>query len=376
MSKTEPRQAPDLGFEVTIESGGRAYDAGPVVLPSTTLSPARAAAKERAKHRNLTIAGLCVAGLVAIVAWAWLSNPSANISSDALARVNGEFIYERDVNRELDLTRVSNELSNKPDADLPSPTSVLEDLIARKMQVQDARKAGVTMTAEEVDSSLADILDRSGISKEKLQAALAKYNLTLDDMGAVASDTYLINKYIAGYVLAGASTPEERQNKRNDWQTSLSQSAKVDRFKAAGSGPAPSVGSEAPDFTLRDLNGKDVSLSALRGQPVMINFWATWCPPCRAEIPTLVQMYKETHQPGSYEILGIATQSDMQTIQAFSKEFEMAFSVMPDNDSRITSLYHVLPIPTSFFVDKDGIIRYVQVGVADRPLLERWLLGK
>ena len=76
-----------------------------------------------------------------------------------------------------------------------------------------------------------------------------------------------------------------------------------------------------------------------------------------------------------YEILGVATQSDKPTIEAFVKELGINFPVLPDADNRITSdLYHVIPIPTSFFVDKDGIIRDIQVGPVDRPKLEQWLL--
>jgi peroxiredoxin len=165
----------------------------------------------------------------------------------------------------------------------------------------------------------------------------------------------------------------------NDWLTSLAQTSKIERFKAAGSGAAPRVGSEAPEITLKDLSGKEVKLSSLRGRPVMVNFWATWCPPCRQEIPVISEMYNETHglagSSGPYEILGVATQSDVATVKAFTDEFKMAFPVVQDVESLATSDYHVLPIPTTFFIDKDGIIRYIQTGMVDRPLMEKWLLG-
>ena len=108
----------------------------------------------------------------------------------------------------------------------------------------------------------------------------------------------------------------------------------------------------------------------------MVNFWATWCPPCRSEIPTITSLYRETHKGDNYEIVGVATQSDKGTIEAFAQEFGMTFPILPDVESRTTSLYHVLPIPTSFFIDKDGIIRDMRVGIVDRALMEKWLLGK
>src|SRR5262249_45925898 len=107
----------------------------------------------------------------------------------------------------------------------------------------------------------------------------------------------------------------------------------------------------------------------------------TWCPPCRGEIPVIQQMYSDTHASAvaagtPYEILGVATQSDDPTIKAFTAEFQMKFPVLEDAPTLTTSDYHVLPIPTSFFIDKDGIIRYIQTGPVDRPMMEKWLLGK
>ena len=87
-------------------------------------------------------------------------------------------------------------------------------------------------------------------------------------------------------------------------------------------------------------------------------------------------MYNETHTDGNYEILGVATQSDDATVRAFSQELKMNFPLLPDVESRVVSLYHVLPIPTTFFIDKDGIIRLIQTGAVTRPMMEQWLLGK
>ena len=85
-------------------------------------------------------------------------------------------------------------------------------------------------------------------------------------------------------------------------------------------------------------------------------------------------MYKETHQGEAYEIVGVATQSDASTIQAFVQELGINFPVVTDAENRVTDLYHVLPIPTSFFIDKDGTIRYIHIGIVDRAILEKWLV--
>jgi peroxiredoxin len=375
MSNTEPRTA-NPGFEVEIQSGGRAHDSAILTeRAAPVLSPARAAAKASSQRRTrllLILGGVFIASLIAYL---WLANPNSSIPAGAVARVNGEYIFQADIEREINLTRVSNELGNA-NSEIPSAASVLEELINRKMQTQDARKAGIEVASEEVDNALKDVFGRTGITAQRLDEALRKNNLRLDDMRLIIADTIAINKYVATVVVKDAKSQEEARNLQNDWQTNLALTSRVDRLQAVGSGPAPRTNALAPDFTLTNLDGKQVKLSDLKGQPVMINFWATWCPPCRAEIPVLTQMYKETHADGAYEILGIATQSDEQTISAFAREFDMLFPVMPDAGSQVTSLYHVLPIPTTFFIDKDGIIRFIKSGPVDRPLMEKYLLGK
>ena len=375
MSNTEPRTA-NPGFEVEIQSGGRAHDSAILTeRAAPVLSPARAAAKASSQRRTrllLILGGVFIASLIAYL---WLANPNSSIPAGAVARVNGEYIFQADIEREINLTRVSNELGNA-NSEIPSAASVLEELINRKMQTQDARKAGIEVATEEVDNALKDVFGRTGITPQRLDEALRKNNLRLDDMRLIIADTIAINKYVATVVVKDAKSQEEARNLQNDWQTNLALTSRVDRLQAVGSGPAPRTNAPAPDFTLTNLDGKQVKLSDLKGQPVMINFWATWCPPCRAEIPVLTQMYKETHADGAYEILGVATQSDEQTISAFAREFDMLFPVMPDAGSQVTSLYHVLPIPTTFFIDKDGIIRFIKSGPVDRPLMEKYLLGE
>lgn len=377
MAKTDAQSAPpNPGFEVEITSGGRAYADAPPPRSANILSPARAAAKAQARRRTLLIVVGSAALFIAIIGWAWLSNPNSLVPSDAVARVNGEYIYERDVTREMDLTRAINEMGKRDDATPPSSASALESIINRVVQVQDAKKAGVVVSDADVASALEGVPDNLSITQEQFVAKLAKYNRTLGDMRLSVRDALLLSRHISQNVAVKGKTDQERLALTNSWQTELVQKARIDRLKPAGSGPAPRIGSEAPDFSLKDVDGKEIKLSALRGRPVMLNFWATWCPPCRSEIPAIVELYKSTHKVGAYEILGIATQSDSQTIKAFAQEFSMTFPIVQDVDSRTTSLYHVLPIPTTFFIDKEGIIRDMHIGIVDRPKMEKWLLGE
>jgi peroxiredoxin len=376
MSKTEPTKRKPITFEVEIESGGRAYqEAEAASRGPVTLSPARAAAKARVRRRNLIIAITSVTVLAVAVAWAWITNPLANVPSDAVARVNGQLIFERDVEKRLNFLKFLDALYDRASPNPPNATSALEEIIGQLVELQDARKAGVTATDAEVEKAIGEVAESAKRDLTEIEGLLGRYTLTMPDMREYSASLLVIGKN-RQRVTAEASNPSEEQTRLNEWFQSLINAARIERFKAPGSGPAPRVGAEAPDFTLKDLSGKDVTLSSLRGKPVMINFWATWCPPCREEIPVITKLYGETKGGTSYEVLGVATQSDASTIRAFADEFAMDFPLLPDANSNVVSSYHVLPIPTTFFVDKDGIIRFIQTGPVRREVMEEWLLGE
>jgi cytochrome c biogenesis protein CcmG/thiol:disulfide interchange protein DsbE len=131
--------------------------------------------------------------------------------------------------------------------------------------------------------------------------------------------------------------------------------------------PAPAVGHPAPDFVLSTLNGDDFKLSALRGRPVVLNFWATWCPPCRAELPDLKSAYQR--YGGQVAIVGVNQVEPAATVAQFAKEFGLTFPVPLDQRGDVSRTYGVRSLPTTFFIDRNGIIRQFQNG----PLTEATL---
>jgi peroxiredoxin len=127
--------------------------------------------------------------------------------------------------------------------------------------------------------------------------------------------------------------------------------------------PAPNEGFLAPDFTLETIEGQIYTLSELRGRPLLINFWATWCPPCRAEMPAMQRVY-EAYQQQGFMILAVnATHQDSHTAALeFSRQYQLTFPILLDLDGSITRQYRVHSFPTSYFVDPTGLITEVVIG--------------
>jgi len=130
----------------------------------------------------------------------------------------------------------------------------------------------------------------------------------------------------------------------------------------------PLKGHPAPDFTLQTMTGEPLALSDLRGKAVVLNFWATWCPPCRAEMPELQAAYA-AYAPGGLVVLGVNQAEDRATVQAFLDELGLTFPVVLDTQYEAASRYSVNSLPTTFFIDRDGVIRDIVVGQMNAAVL-------
>ena len=126
---------------------------------------------------------------------------------------------------------------------------------------------------------------------------------------------------------------------------------------------APRVGRLAPDFELADIDGQSVSLESLRGQYVMLNFWATWCGPCRAEMPFMQEIYENSEWSEAGVIIVAVNVGESATqARAFMDDFGFGFRVLLDSATKTAAEYNIRGIPTTFFIDRDGIIRDIRVG--------------
>ncbi len=135
--------------------------------------------------------------------------------------------------------------------------------------------------------------------------------------------------------------------------------------------PAPQTGFLAPDFTLKTLDGQTIQLSALKGKIVLVNLWASWCPPCKAEMPAIEHVYQNYKNKG-FVALGVDStiQDTPVNVTSFVKDTNLSFPILLDENGLATRLYNIQSLPTSFFVGPDGIIRDVVIG---GPMSEAYL---
>jgi len=138
--------------------------------------------------------------------------------------------------------------------------------------------------------------------------------------------------------------------------------------------PSPRIGFAAPDFTLDALDGTSLTLSDLRGRPVLLNLWASWCLPCRAEMPAIQKVYQRQNADGVQIIgLNVTSQDSEAAARSFAQEFGLTFPIVFDRDGSASASYELLGLPSTYFIDSQGIVRDVVIG---GPMSEGVMLAK
>ncbi len=147
--------------------------------------------------------------------------------------------------------------------------------------------------------------------------------------------------------------------------------ARYDQLPGAGLPESAAVGSPAPDFNLNSLANENIRLSELRGKIVVINFWATWCEPCKVEMPFFEELYNNSQY--QLEILAVNFDEPRQKVQDFVEEYNLSFPVLLDPGGKVQELYRVRGYPTTFIVDKDGVVRYHHIGLITEDQIYHYL---
>jgi len=143
---------------------------------------------------------------------------------------------------------------------------------------------------------------------------------------------------------------------------------------AAGPLSAQTLGSPAPDFTLKTLAGGTASLSDYKGRPVFLNFWASWCKPCRGEMADIIDAY-DAHKDQDLQVLAInlTDQERMRDVRKFVDESRMPFPVLLDEKGKVRKSYALRGVPTSVFIDAQGVVRVVNPGPIANETIQRSL---
>jgi len=127
---------------------------------------------------------------------------------------------------------------------------------------------------------------------------------------------------------------------------------------------AVSIGQKAPDFTLKNMQGKNLNLTEQRGNIILVNFWASWCGPCRKEMPVL-QKLQDKYQDLGVNVWGINVEQENQAGKDFLADLDLSFSIFFDQTNTLSASYQVEAMPTTVIIDRDGVVRYVFRGYKD-----------
>jgi len=133
----------------------------------------------------------------------------------------------------------------------------------------------------------------------------------------------------------------------------------------------PEVDAQAPDFELERIDGGTLHLSDLRGKPVLINFWATWCAPCVLEMPNIQKYYEK--YPGQFEVVAVNADETLWSVNKFVKDIGVTFPVVLDPGLKVQALYRPRGLPTSFLIDAEGRVRTQHVGLMSEKKLAEYL---
>ena len=132
--------------------------------------------------------------------------------------------------------------------------------------------------------------------------------------------------------------------------------------------------SSAPDFSLLDQDGKPVALSALKGEVVLINFWASWCAPCRQEMPLLDTLYKRYKKLG-FTLLGVNVEEDSDKARDLIKVNSVSFPILFDRKNEVSKLYNLVAMPSTVMIDREGKVRFTHAGyvAGDESKYDKWI---
>jgi thiol-disulfide isomerase/thioredoxin len=290
-----------------------------------------------------------------------------------LATVGERRITEHEVDMMFTIQKVMAELAGKqldPSAAVVQAVKrdMLDQLVDGALLADAARAAGLSVNDATVDAEITPVLAAQNIKLEIAKPALVAAGVSEADFRAWAGEQLLISRYTQtpDALAKGRETLLKRGIPANmldqaplsaaDVASALQETADIRFFlmdEAKGSPPVRE-GQPAPDFTVSGPDGQPLALSSLRGKPVMVNFWATWCTPCKIEMPIFASTYEQ------YKAQDV--QEPVEQVQDFLAANKLPFRIGLDGDGSVATIYRVRALPTTVFIGADGIVSKVHRG--------------
>jgi thiol-disulfide isomerase/thioredoxin len=290
-----------------------------------------------------------------------------------VATVNGEAITREMVAAELKISRlnVSQPLPPLTGQDLAlAQEEALNQLISRHLILQAATRQGYVLD-ESVVRQRVDLLF-GGYGEAALEAALQQIEASRADVEWWVREIFTVEGYTT-QVIMGQAAPEMRQQIYNDWLNLQRSTAEIEIFlNGEGHSLPGQLGQPAPAFVLHTPAGQPLALADFRGQVVLINFWATWCPSCIAEMPAYQAVYQKYGAgQADFVVLAVNLQEEAAFAAQYAAGLGVTFPILLDQDGRVTSqLYQVTGMPASFIIDREGLIFYRHLGPMRPETLE------
>ena len=285
-----------------------------------------------------------------------------------VATVNGDPITREQLTQLIRINQAVYPLTNGTELPIDAValqqmrTSLLDQIVNSRLQLRQAKLDGVVAADADVEKDLAAFESNYKMDQGKLQASLARYGLTVDDLRNWIRDSSTVNKWVVikGQEAAQQGKPFSPESWLNDQLVSADIQYNI---QGGGGGQPLRVGEIPPDFTLKDLNGKTWTVSELKGKPVVLNFWATWCAPCKFEMPALESIYQKYKDKGLVILaVDIKTDNGEAAVRKYQQDIGLSFPVVMDTTGETENNYRVRAYPTSFFIGKDGKLREVKRG--------------
>ncbi|MFN8470780.1 MAG: redoxin domain-containing protein [Anaerolineae bacterium] len=285
-----------------------------------------------------------------------------------VATVNGDPISREQLTQLIRINQAVYPLTNGSELPIDSNSlaqmrsSLLDQIVNARLQLKAAKQDGVVASDADVDKDLQAFRANFGADPAKLDAALGRYGLTSDDMRNWIRDSSTVNKWVV--IKSQEAAKEGKPFSVESWLNDQLVTADIQyNMKGGGGGQPLHVGEVPPDFTLKDLDGKTWTVSELKGKPVVLNFWATWCAPCKFEMPALQSIYQKYKDKGLVVLaVDIKTDNGEAAVRKYQQEIGMTFPIVMDTTGETENNYRVRAYPTSFFIGKDGKLREVKRG--------------